>query len=202
MSLPWLRTDKPVLAKTPESPQCDVPLVSLPRLRTGEPSLSLLNSQKAPTQCSTGVIAMASHRQACSAKTPESPNAMFNWCRRYGFAQTVQLKRQRAQMQCSTGVIAMASHRQARSCENARKPQCNVPLVSLPWLHNNTACHRQCFHDSRVRRSNSVIATSLVVTTCVFAFWTGIEWRSTCRGALLFTQQQRQPWNTSDRRQQ
>ena len=77
-------------------PSCNVPIVSLLRLRINQPVLA--NRQRTLVQCSNRVIATASHEQACSCQSPESPRAMFQFCHCYCLAQTslILVNRQKA----------------------------------------------------------------------------------------------------------
>ena len=70
--------------QSPESPSCNVPIVSL--LRPRKKKLLLANPQTALVQCSNCVTATASQKQACSCQSPDSPRAMFQLCHCYGFA--------------------------------------------------------------------------------------------------------------------
>ena len=108
----------------PRQPSCNVPIVSLLRPRKNKPVLA--NRQTALVQCSNCVIAMASHKQACSC-------AMFQLCHCYGLAESNLFLR------------------------IARKPSCNVPIVSLlrPRMNKTVLANRQ---KVLVQCSNCVIA--------------------------------------------
>ena len=111
VSLPRIRTNKPVLADGPESPhgmfqQCCCHGFA-------QTSLFLLLGQKALTQCNVPTVSLPRLRtnKLVRADGPESPHAMFRQCGCHGFAQTslFVLMGQKALTQCSDSVVATAS---------------------------------------------------------------------------------------------
>ena len=134
-----LRIIKLCSCHSPESPSCNVPIVSLLLPRTNK--LVLPIARKPSCKCFNGVIATASHKQACSCESPESPRAKFQLCHCYGLTET------------------------SLFLPIARKLSCNVPIVSLlrRRMNNPVLANRQ---KAVVQCPNCVIPAASQKQTC------------------------------------
>ena len=157
--------DQTCSCQSPESPPCNVPIVSLLRLRINKPVLA--NRQTALVQCSNCVTATALQNPTCSCQSPESascnvPNVSLPWPRIH---KLVLANRQKALVQCFNCVIPTASHEQTCSCQSPESLSYNIPNVSLlrPRISKLVFANRQT---ALVQCSNCLTATATHKQTC------------------------------------
>ena len=179
----WASHDQTCSWQSPESPSCNVPLVSLLRPRISNlflpiarkpscnvPFVTLLrrrinkpvlaNRQKALVQCSNRVIATASHKQACSCQSPESPScnvpnvSLLRPHRNKAVLLPIARK-----PSCNVPIVSLLrpTHNQTCSCQSPESPSCNVQIVSLllPRRNKPVFANRQ---KALMQCSNRVIA--------------------------------------------